>query len=429
MIIRMWLKEFERSILIKRIIAILYANMLPILVFCLAVLASALITNSAQATIRCAGYLPNSYFERIEKNNERFDGKLVALENNSQQLQDLDGKVLLADLTDAYILADKYLIASKNTVNGKKTGLVTAAAEIIIPFIYDDIHTEPDIDTSFIVSLTMPNDSINQGLINRDGYWLYPAVHNQSKQLTQRRIDDGYGNYRYAQLTQRLIKAVDAPLSLTAATISHAHYDSDDDRDYFFINSIGDAGTTGKVGLLDDQGNWVIAQQYDDLQPLNACAGQPLYLQAVLANVLASDKLEAQQQTALLDQQANIIIPFATEQNIELFNNNDSPLFLRSNLIKGSSATGLAQDIEDDIVSAQIINNKGQLILSSDAPIIKLLYHQLYAYKQAGKFGFINDQANIVLDAKFDSYRDEGDKIWVEKADRMVRLDTLINLD
>lgn len=49
--------------------------------------------------------------------------------------------------------------------------------------------------------------------------------------------------------------------------------------------------------------------------------------------------------------------------------------------------------------------------MSSDAAIIKLLYHQLYTYKQAGKFGFIDDQANIVLKPQFDSYRDDGDTV------------------
>ncbi len=44
----------------------------------------------AHATISCAGYLPNSYFERIE-NNETFAGKLTEQANGTQQLQDLDG--------------------------------------------------------------------------------------------------------------------------------------------------------------------------------------------------------------------------------------------------------------------------------------------------------------------------------------------------
>ena len=436
MVIRVWLKDSEMSHVIKALISLFYSNILPVAVFCLAVIASMLIATSAQATINCAGYLPNSYFERIGNNSERFADKLVTLEDHSQQMQDSNGTVLLAGLTSAYGLMNKYLIASKDTANGKKTGVVNATAEIIVPFAYDAIATEPDIYTSFIVSATMPNGITNQGIIDRDGYWIYPAipVMKNNQKPHQRRIDNGYGDYRYVQPTQQLIKAVDAPLNLTAAAISHAHCDSDDDRDYFLINSVLDAGMAGKVGLLSDQGNWVIAQQYDDLQPLNACIGQPLYLQAVSTSPFSSDKLEAQQ-TALLDQNANIIIPFAAEQNIELFNNwvsnnkDRTLLFLRSTLIEGSRATGLRQDIEEDIVSAQIINNKGQLILSSEAAIIKLLYHQLYAYKQAGKFGFIDDQANIVLKPQFDSYRDEGDIIWVENSGEMVRLDTLLDLD
>lgn len=317
MVIRVWLKDSEMRHFIKALISLFYSNTLPIAVFCLAVIASMLIATSAQATINCAGYLPNSYVERIGNNSERFADKLVTLEDHSQQLQDLHGNVLLAGLTDAYGLMNKYLIASKDTARGKKTGVVNATGEIIVPFAYDAIATEPDIYTGFIVSATMPNGITNQGIINRDGYWIYPAIPaipaiKNNQKLQQRRIDSGYGDYRYVQPTQQLIKAADAPFNLTAAAISHAHYDSDDDRDYFLINSVLNAGTTSKVGLLSDQGNWVIAQLYDDLQPLNACTGQLLYLQAVSTSSFSLDKLEAQQ-TALLDQNANIIIPFASE--------------------------------------------------------------------------------------------------------------------
>ena len=189
-----------------------------------------------------------------------------------------------------------------------------------------------------------------------------------------------------------------------------------------------DAGTISKAGLLDDQGNWVIAQQYDDLQPLNACTGQPLYLQAVSTKAFTS---KMQRQTALLDQNASVIIPFTANQNIETFNSGflNSILFLRSDLIEGSTATGMTEDIKNNIVSAQIIDAKGKVILLSESAIVKLLYHQLYAYKQDGKFGFIDDRANMVLAPQFDSYRDEGNKVWVEKQGKRFDLATLIELD
>ncbi|WP_201618060.1 WG repeat-containing protein [Psychrobacter urativorans] len=392
----------------------------------------------AQATISCAGYLPNSYFERIDDNKE-FAGKLIELADGTQQLEDLNGKVLLDGLTDGYILMNKYLWAQQDG----KYGIVTASGEIVVPFAYDNIATELDIGTSFIVSINndtnLSNGLAKQGIIDRNGYWVYPLQsQNNNQQQKKRRIDNGYGNYSQAQESFKPTKAVDAPLNLVSASISHAHYDSDTDRDYFLIKSLSsDNGNTNKaddagesvtqsvlnrMGLLDDQGHWMIPQQYDALYPLNPCTGQPLYLQAVLTTA-------KQQQTALLDQHANIIIPFATNQNIELFTNSDkSPLFLRSTLIKGSSATGMTEDIKDDVVSAQIIDATGKLLLSSDAPIVKLLYHQLYAYQQAGKFGFINNRGKTILEPQFDSYRDDADKVWVEKNGEMVRLETLINL-
>lgn len=327
----------------------------------------------AHATISCAGYLPNSYFERIE-NNEAFAGKLVKKADGMQQLKDLDSNVIIGNLTDAYILMDTYLLGKQHG----KYGVINAAGKIIVPFKYDEIQTEPDIATSFIVSIHTSDDASNatkQGIINRHGDWVYP---------------------------------------LADVRIQHAHYDSDYDQDYFIV-----VKNSGLTGLLDDRGYWAIMPQYDVINPLNACTGDPLYLQVSLQN-----------KTALIDQNNDAIIPLAANQHIELFNSyGDVPLFLRSTLVAGSTAEGMSEDIQDDIESAQIIDSNGKLILSSDTPIRKLLYHQLYTYKQAGKIGLINDKGNVVLEPQFDSYRDDADKVWFEKNGEMLRLNSLIDLD
>lgn len=326
--------------------------------------------NPAQATISCAGYLPSSYFERIE-NNKLFAGKLVEQADGTQQLQELNGKVLLDNLTDAYILMDAYVLAKQHG----KYGVINAAGKIMIPFEYDEIQTEPDIATSFIVSVKSSDDKTKHGIINRHGGWVYP---------------------------------------LDNAHIEHAHYDSDYDQDYFIV-----AKNSGLTGLLDDRGYWAIRPQYDAINPLNACTGQPLYLQVRLKN-----------KTALIDQNNESIIPLAANQHIEAFNTSAKPLlFLRSTLVAGSRAIGMSEDIQDEIVSAQIIDTNGKLTLSSDAPIRKLLYHQLYTYKQAGKFGIINDKGKVILEPQFDSYRDNANEVWVEKNGKMIRLNTLLELD
>ena len=332
----------------------------------------------AHATISCAGYLPNSYFERIE-NNKPFAGKLVEQADGMQQLQELNGKVLLDNLTDAYILMDTYVLAKQHG----KYGVINAAGKIIVPFEYDEIQTEPDIATSFIVSVKSSDDASNatkQGIINRHGDWIY---------------------------------------KLSDAHIEHAHYDSDYDQDYFIVAKNTVAKNNGLTGLLDDRGYWAIRPQYDAINPLNACTGEPLYLQVSLQN-----------KTALIDQNNDVIIPLAANQHIEAFNASAKPLlFLRSSLVAGSSAIGMSEDIQDDIVSAQIIDANGKLILASDAPIRKLLYHQLYTYKQAGKFGIINDKGKVILEPQFDSYRDDANEVWVEKNGKMQRLNTFIKLD
>ena len=332
----------------------------------------------AHATISCAGYLPNSYFERIE-NNKPFAGKLVEQADGMQQLQELNGKVLLDNLTDAYILMDTYVLAKQHG----KYGVINAAGKIIVPFEYDEIQTEPDIATSFIVSVKSSDDASNatkQGIINRHGDWIH---------------------------------------KLSDAHIEHAHYDSDYDQNFFIVAKNTVAKNNGLTGLLDDRGYWAIRPQYDAINPLNACTGEPLYLQVSLQN-----------KTALIDQNNDVIIPLAANQHIEAFNASAKPLlFLRSSLVAGSSAIGMSEDIQDDIVSAQIIDANGKLILASDAPIRKLLYHQLYTYKQAGKFGIVNDKGNVILEPQFDSYRDDANEVWVEKNGKMQRLNTFIKLD
>ena len=326
--------------------------------------------TSAFATINCAGYLPSSYFERIE-NNKPFAGKLIEQDDGSQQLQDLSGKTIMNNLSDAYIVMDKYVIAKQDG----KYGVINAAGKTVVPFEYDNIQTEPDIATSFIVSAKSSGDKTKQGIINRHGDWIY---------------------------------------KLADARVQHAHYDSDYDQDYFVISTDKEL-----TGLLDDRGYWTVMPQYEVIQLLNACTGEPLYLQVGL-----KDK------TALINQNNEVIIPLAANQHIEAFNNNISPpLFLRSTLVTGSTATGMSEDIQEDIISAQIIDSNGKLILSSDAPIRKLLYHQLYTYKQVGKYGIVNDKAEVILEPKFDSYRDDADKVWLEKDGKMLRLNTLIKLD
>ncbi|WP_352337780.1 WG repeat-containing protein [Psychrobacter sp. 16-MNA-CIBAN-0192] len=379
---------------------------LPINVAIASILAVATAT-SASASINCADTLPSSYFKRID-DKQKFAGKLVTLANGTQQLQNPAGRVILDNLSNAYVLMNKYVWAERQG----KQGIVTATGHVIVPFRYDSIAFEPDIYTSFIVSNHTPNGVTKQGIINRHGYWIYPlpiktATQSASMQKSQ----------SIAQITPTpWLRAARAPRALLPASISHAHYDSPKDRDYFVIASAGMTKKTIKVGLLDDKGTWVIPQVYDALQPLNPCTDKPLYLQARL-----------QQKTALINQQHKTIIPLASNQHIEAFNDNVTPLlFLRSTLVAGSSATGFSEDIKDEIVSAQIIDATGKLRLSSSAPITKLLYHQLYMYRQSGKYGVINNQAKVILAPQFTRYRDEGDKVWVEKNGKMVRLEPLI---
>ena len=345
----------------------------------------------AHATINCAGYLPSSYFERIEA-KEKFAGKLVEQADGTQQLQDSDGKVIIDDLTNAYLLMDEYVLAQRlSNINDShindndknhnaKYGVISVAGKTIVPFEYDEIQTEPDIATSFIVRMNTPEGSTKQGIINRHGKWVYPLAH---------------------------------------ANIQHAHYDPDYDQDYFVVTKADSQSKMSHqklTGLLDDKGYWAIMPNYDSITPLNACTGKPLYVQVSLKN-----------ERALLDQNGSIVVAFAPHQHIESFNMTANPLlFLRSALVVGSTATGMSEDIQDEITSAQIIDVDGKLLVASESPIRKLLYHQLYTYKQAGKYGLLNDQGEVILKPQFDRYEDEGSDVWFEKNGGRLHLNTLI---
>ncbi|MGO1742843.1 MAG: hypothetical protein ACTHYZ_01075 [Psychrobacter sp.] len=41
----------------------------------------------------------------------------------------------------------------------------------------------------------------------------------------------------------------------------------------------------------------------------------------------------------------------------------------------------------------------------------------------------VDDNGDVILKPQFDSYRDDADKVWVEKDGKMLRLKSLIKLD
>ncbi|MCD1279647.1 WG repeat-containing protein [Psychrobacter sp. CCUG 69069] len=87
----------------------------------------------------------------------------------------------------------------------------------------------------------------------------------------------------------------------------------------------------------------------------------------------------------------------------------------------------MSEDIQDEIISAQIIDASGKRLIASESPIRKLLYHQLYTYKQAGKYGLLNDQGDVVLKPQFDSYRDEGEQVRFEENGKLIPLERLLD--
>jgi len=346
----------------------------PLMVMALLSTVLMLSMTQAKATISCAGYLPSSYFAKIEA-RAPFSAKLVLQSSGNYQLVQ-QNKVLATDLENPEIFAKRVIIAQKSG----KFGVINRAGKVIVPFAYDSLTTDYDIATSFVVS-RQKNGQTYFGAIDRYGNWIYP-----NSVLKDRRAAK-FPNYLIQQSTQ--------------AVISHAHYDSQADRDYFLVNE------RSKIGLINDQGHAIIPIKFDRLQPLNICMGKPLLLAATVA-----------QKTALITQNNNTIVPATDNQSFDIFNQDLSPMLLLKNRL----------DSKGNIISSQLIDESGKIKLTSNAPITKLLYHQLYQFTQNKKVGIINSRGNILLKPQFDKIEDNFNSVWVMKNGKKLPLSDFINL-
>src|SRR5690606_13878595 len=132
---------------------IIYINARLLIAFIFTITAFTLSLTTAQATINCAGTLPSSYFERIE-NNTRLAGKLIEQAGWSQQLGELSAHGVMDNVSDAYMLMVSCVLAKQH----RRYAVTNAAGRVTVPFDSDAIQTEPDIATSFIVSVK-PSDA------------------------------------------------------------------------------------------------------------------------------------------------------------------------------------------------------------------------------------------------------------------------------
>lgn len=343
----------------------------------MALISTALTVGAPQAlaTISCAGYLPSSYFAKVEA-QPPFPAKLVLQPNGNYKLVQ-QNKVLAIDLENPEIFAKRVIIAQKSG----KFGVINRAGKVIVPFAFDSLTTDLDIATSFVVSL-QKNGQTYFGAIDRNGNWIYPSSQSTPKSAVK------FPNHVIQKSTQALI--------------THAHYDSRADRDYFLVKK------RSKLGLIDDKGGAVVPLKYDSLQPLNICMGKPLLLTATAA-----------QKTALISQNHKTIVPAAKYQGFEMLNQDISPMLLLKNRL----------DSKGRPISSQLIEESGKIRLTSTAPITKLLYHQMYQFTQNKKIGFINSRGNIVLKPQFDKIEDNGDSVWVLKNGKKMPLSDFIDLD
>lgn len=262
------------------------------------------------------------------------------------------GDILFNDLYDIVVYSDGHVLAKR----GGKFGLIDNNGRLVHDFKYQSIDLLNDGQT--ILSKYI-NGQLSDALVSEQGEWLYP----KSKQFEP------------------------------GLRIIGAYYDTDSQKGYFQISK------KEQLGLIDDTGKVIIPLIYDEMESLDHCDGSKLIL-----------KVRLDDQIGLINHNNKFIVPLRAKQSISSFSTvGYEPLILSIE----SASQGVADALywspnKADVMSEQLINPKGDVLITSDTPI-KNLGSNLYKFSNNGKVGVINDWAEIVLDTYYDDITFEYD--------------------
>ena len=121
-------------------------------------------------------------------------------------------------------------------------------------------------------------------------------------------------------------------------------------------------------------------------------------------------KVRRDHQIGLIDHNNKFVVPLRAKQSISSFSTIGYEPFILS---IESARQGITDALhwspnQADVMSEQLINPKGEILITSDTPI-KSLGGNLYKFSNNGKVGVINDWAEIVLDTYYDDITFEYD--------------------
>ena len=278
----------------------------------------------------------------------------IKLEQNNAYYRVLDNsnKVLFDKLYDILVYSDGYILAKRDG----KLGLIDDNGRLVYDFEYDAI------------------DRLNDGQVLVSKY--------QKGQLTDV-LMDGKGQSIYPKS-----EVFEPNLRITAL-----YYDVDTEKGYFQIDK------DNKSGLIDDAGEIIIPIIYDEMDSMDHCTSGDFIL-----------KVRRDHQIGLIDHNNKFVVPLRAKQSISSFSTIGYEPFILS---IESARQGIADALhwspnKADVMSEQLINPKGEILITSDTPI-KSLGGNLYKFSNNGKVGVINDWAEIVLDTYYDDITFEYD--------------------
>ena len=279
----------------------------------------------------------------IEDNNENQPNQLTVMTNSSYyKLSDPSARTLQDNLYDVTPYPDGRILAKRNG----KYGLIGANGELIFAFNYDGIEVLP---AELYLLSKQQGSGYSSALVRGANDWLYPA---SGKFVDKTKVEQLY-------------------------------YDE--------TNSVGYYKTTenGKSGLINDQKQTLIPNRYDELELLDTCPNERLFISVKVGN-----------KTGLIDQNQNFIVPLATNQSIENFNEEEQ-------IFRVSKMNYDAYDQEPTVISEKLVKGKGNILIESDSPITSVA-DTLYQYSKDNKYGIINDKAEVIAPAQFDHISSNG---------------------
>ena len=305
--------------------------------FTLSMLATSTVAIADSCSCNSDSSLPSL---TIEESNEAHPNQFILKANNAyHQLLDQDGRVLQDRLYEVMPFSDGRIVAKRDG----KYGLISTQGELIFAFNYDGIEILP---ADLYLLSKQQGAGYSSALVRGTSDWLYPV----SGKFTDK------------------------------TTIEQLYYDESNSIGYFKVNE------NGKVGLINDQKQTLISSRYDELNLLDTCPNERLFM-----TVKLGDK------TGLIDQYQKFVIPLEKNQAIENFNEEEQ-IFKVSKF----ASNAYAYDNNDNtVINEKLVKGKGETLIESDSAI-KSVADNLYQYSSNNKYGIINNKAEIIAAATFD---------------------------